>query len=59
MEMNKEMPAALKDFIRSLVPPDKATFTFVVGANTDEGWIMVGNGSQSGPQMLAASVAVP
>src|SRR3954462_12660014 len=54
MEMDRNTPTAIKDFVRSLMPPDKAAFSFMIGANTDEGWIMVGNGNQSGPKMLAA-----
>jgi hypothetical protein len=59
MEMNNSMPPQLKGFIESMMQPDKAGFVFAVGANTDEGWIMVANGNQSGGKVLLSSAAVP
>ncbi len=56
---NNQMPPQFKEMVQSFMQPDKAAFTFSVGANTDEGWVTVANGSQSGGNILAASAAVP
>jgi hypothetical protein len=56
---NNQMPSQLRDYMKSLVQPDKAAFSYGVGANTDEGWITVANGNQGSGNVLAASAAVP
>lgn len=59
MENNNGTPPQLKELVQSLMEPEKAGFTFMVGANTDEGWVFTGNGSQSGGKVLAAASVVP
>jgi hypothetical protein len=59
MENNNGTPPQLKELMQSLVQPDKAGFTFMVGANTDEGWVFTGNGNQSGGKVLAAATVAP
>jgi hypothetical protein len=57
LNSNSQMPPQFKDFMKSLVQPDKAAFSYGVGANTDEGWITVANGNQGSGNVLAASAA--
>lgn len=59
VESNQQTPAQLKELVQSLLQPENAGFGFTVGANTDEGWLAVGNGNQSGGKMLAAASVVP
>lgn len=59
LENNQGMPEQLKELVQSLMQPDKAGFGFSVGANTDAGWMAVGNGNQSGGKMLAAATVFP
>jgi len=59
LNSNGQMPAQLKEFMESLNRPDKAAFTFAVGANTDEGWMTVANGNQGSGSLIAASAVVP
>jgi hypothetical protein len=59
MENNNGTPPQLKELMQSLVQPEKAGFAYTVGANTDEGWLLVGNGNQSGGKVLAAATVAP
>jgi hypothetical protein len=59
LTMNKQAPAQLRQLMESFLQPEKAAFTFSVGANTDQGWMAAANGHASGGNVLAASVAVP
>jgi hypothetical protein len=59
MENNNGAPAQLKELVQSLMKPGQAGFSFGVGANTDEGWEFVGNGSQSGGKALVTATVVP
>lgn len=59
MENNNGAPPQLKELMESLMQPEKAGFAFMVGANTDEGWVFTGNGNQSGGKVLAAATVVP
>ena len=59
LENNDQAPPKMKELLRSFMNPDKAAFMYAVGANTDEGWIAVGNGNQGGGTALAATAAVP
>jgi hypothetical protein len=55
-----QMTPELEKLVQSFIQPDKAAYTFSVGVNTDEGWMMVANGNQSSASVVAAaSVAVP
>lgn len=56
---NNQMPSQMKELMQSYMNPDKAGFTYAVGANTDEGWITVANASQSGGNALLIAPAVP
>src|SRR5205085_3243147 len=56
---NNQMPPQMKELIQSFMDPNKAGFTFAVGANSDEGWITVANGNQGSANMLAASAVAP
>lgn len=56
---NPAMPEQFKGMLQSFMQPDKAAFTYAVGANTDEGWVTVANGNQSSANILAASAIVP
>ena len=57
------------DWLRSFLDPDKVMSAYCVGANTDEGWLTVGNGNQNPAVILAvvpaaavgmlAAIAVP
>jgi hypothetical protein len=59
LAMNQQAPPQMRELMRSLLQSKNAAFTFGVGANTDEGWMAVANGSQGGGNILAASAAVP
>lgn len=59
LQMNDQASPKMKELLQSFMKPDKAAFMFAVGANTDEGWIAVGNGNKGGGSALAASAAVP
>lgn len=59
LDGNKNTPPQLKELMQSLMQPEKAGFGYMVGANTDEGWIAVGNGNQSGGKVLAAATVAP
>ena len=59
MNSNNQLPQQLKDFMQTILQPQKAAFTYGVGANTDEGWITVANGNQGSGNLLAATAAVP
>jgi hypothetical protein len=59
LDGNKQAPPQMKELMQSLIQPEKAAFTFVVGANTAEGWMAVGNGNQSGANVLASTTMVP
>jgi hypothetical protein len=56
---NNQASQQLKNLMNSLIQPDKAAFSYGVGATTDEGWITVANGSQGGGNVLAAAAVVP
>src|SRR5882724_5748222 len=59
LTMNKQAPPQLKQLMESFVRPENVAYSFGVGANTSEGWMMVANGSQSGGKVLAATAIVP
>jgi hypothetical protein len=59
LENNGQMAPQVKEMMQSFIRPGHAAFTFAVGANTDEGWMAVANGSQRGGSVLAASAAAP
>ena len=59
LTMNKQAPPQFKQLMESFVRPENVAYSFVVGANTSEGWMMVANGSQSGGKVLAATAIVP
>lgn len=59
MNANGEVPQQVKDFMQSVLQPDKAAFTYSVGSTTDEGWITIANGNQSSGNLIAASAVVP
>ena len=58
MEMNQNAPAGAQNWMKSFYNPDKAVFSYAVGANTDEGWLTVGNGNQNSSQMLLLAAVV-
>ena len=59
MGKGKVKPAQ-QQWFQSLLQSGKAGFCYSVGANTSEGWLTVGNGSQSPANTLVAfSAAVP
>jgi hypothetical protein len=45
--------------MESLMVPSKVGYGFVIGANTSEGWLAVGNGNQGGGKIVAAAAVVP
>jgi hypothetical protein len=49
-------PTAL---LQSFLGASKPKASYAVAANTDEGWLIVANGNQSGTRMLAMAAAVP
>ena len=58
-QLNPKASPAQQEWMQTLVRPDQATFFFNVSANTDEGWLCVGNGNQSPARvMLLPAVAV-
>jgi len=60
LSSNGQVPPQLKELMGSFMQPDKAAFAYAVGANSDEGWMMIANGNQgSGNVLAAASVAGP
>jgi hypothetical protein len=50
---------AQQKFFQSLLTQTNANFSFHVSANTDEGWLSVGNGDQPAGKMLLVGAAVP
>ncbi len=50
--------AAFQQFFQAMLNPDDAGFAFSVSANTDEGWLTVGNGHQNPAVVLVAAPAV-
>jgi hypothetical protein len=58
LAMNRSAPTAARDFMRSLLNPDHANYTYSVGAHIDEGWLSVGNGNQGAGQVFAAGTVV-
>ena len=58
LNSNQQMPSQVKEFMNSFFA-NQSTFTYGVGANTDEGWITVANGNQGSGNILAASAVVP
>jgi hypothetical protein len=46
-------------WFNSLLRPDKANYSYCVSANTDEGWMSVGNGNQHPAKMLVGLAAAP
>ena len=60
LEMNAKAQPALGQWAQSLLRPESATFSYCVSANTDEGWLTVGNGNQHPAKVfLASAVAFP
>jgi competence protein ComGC len=59
LSMNKQAPPQMKELLQSFMQPEKAAYTYAVGANTDEGWITVANGNQGSGKIVAASAAIP
>ena len=60
LEMNAKTDPAQKQLLESLLQPDRVAMSYCVSANTDEGWLSVGNGNQHPTKVfLATAVAVP
>lgn len=50
---------ARAEWLQSLLSSQTPTFSYNVSANTDEGWLVVGNGNQSPGKLLLVGAAVP
>lgn len=60
LQRNGKVQPAQQQLLQSLFQPGTAGFCYSVSANTDEGWLTVGNSSQSPANTLVAfSAAVP
>lgn len=53
MEMQAARQPGMAEFVKSFINPANAQYSFCVGANTDEGWMSVGNGNQNAAVMVA------
>jgi hypothetical protein len=51
--------SAGKEWLHSLLSPDQAAFAYNVSANTDEGWVSIGNGNQHPGKLLLVAAVVP
>lgn len=58
MGMKSGVSAAQKEWMQSFMSADKAMSAYTVGANTEEGWLTVGNGNQNPAAILAATTVV-
>ena len=54
---SRENPAAL--WMKSMIDPEKAGYCFNTTANTEEGWLTVGNGNQHPTRVLLVAAAIP
>lgn len=59
LEMHQQANPQVRELMKSFLDPERAAFTFAVGANTDEGWMTVANGNQGSGNVLAASAVIP
>lgn len=58
MTMNPKIPAAQREWMQSMLRPEKAVFSYSVSGNTDEGWLTVGNGNQQPAAAIAAAAVM-
>ena len=60
IQMAPNANSGQKEFIQSLLSADRAKYGYCVSANTDEGWLSVGNGNEQPGKLIALSaVALP
>jgi hypothetical protein len=59
LQSNSRATPQMREMLQSFMQPDKAGFAYGIGANTDEGWITVANGSQSSGNALVALPVIP
>jgi hypothetical protein len=59
MQMTANSSGSQTAWLQSFLGAGKATASYAVAANTDEGWLTVANGNQSPTRMLAIGAAVP
>ena len=50
---------AQKEWLQSLLSPDRAGFAYTVAGNSDQGWVSVGNGNQHPGKLFLVGAAVP
>ena len=50
---------AQKEWLHSLLSPDRAGFGYTVSGNSDQGWVSVGNGNQHPGKLFLVGAAVP
>ncbi len=58
LEMNGKTQPAQKLWLQSWLQPERATYSYCVSANTDEGWLTTGNGNQNPTKVFVASAVV-
>jgi hypothetical protein len=56
--VSKLAPDGKTEWLQSLLDTNKATMSFTVAANQDDGWLTVANGNQHPAKVLLASTAV-
>jgi len=59
IQMTANSPDNPTAWLQSFLGSGKATDSYTVAANTDEGWLTVANGTQPPTRMLAVAAAVP
>ncbi len=60
MDANNNAPERVKELIKStFLKPGGVGFGYTVGANSSEGWMVVGTGNQGGAKILATAAVVP
>ncbi len=59
MQMNPAFSGAQTEWLQSMLGAERAGFTYSVSANTDEGWLVTGNGNQHPAKLFLASAVVP
>jgi hypothetical protein len=59
LPMATKAQPAQAEFLQSFLTSTNAAFAYSVAANTDEGWLTVGNGNQHPAKMIAVAAIVP
>jgi hypothetical protein len=58
LAMSAQAQPAQQQWLQSLLQPERMTFSYCVSANTEEGWLTVGNGNQHPAKMILAPALI-